>query len=814
MARFSVAFLFSVLGWSFCMGQTATVQGVVTDANGAPLEGTVIYQAKETKLSEEDGSYKLSVPANRQIKIFFTRIGYTSDTLAVLLKADEVHVYNPVLMERERMLDDIEVIDRSERLNPETRIRAKELEFVTTSGTGVESLIKTLPGVAARSETSSQYSVRGGSFDENLVYVNGIEIYRPFLVRAGEQEGLSFINQDMVEGILFSAGGFGARYGDKMASVLDITYRKPNEWAARAQASLLGGSITVDGVSKEKRLRALVSARYRTNQLLLGGMDTDADFIPRFTDIQAYVTYDLNPDVEVSFLGNFSRNSYRVFPQSRQTNFGNLQEAFRLNVFFQGQENYLFFTRFGAFNTKWRTTENLQQQFTISAFQTSEQEYFDVQGYYRLSELNRNLGSDDFGEVALVRGVGGYQNYARNYLDAIIFAAEYRSIFSKNDHTLEWGVKYQRDDIVDRYKEWEMVDSANYSVPHTPSLIDSIIDGTVHFRPSENLELFEHFDSRESVSSNRLMAFLQYTRYYEGNWARWQMQAGVRSHYWDFNGQTVVSPRASIYARPYWDKDYVFRLSAGFYHQPPFYREMRDIGGNLNRDIRAQQSVHLVAGSDYLFRMWGRPFKWVNEIYYKDFRQLIPYELDNVRIRYSALNEAVGHAYGVDTRINGEFVKGTDSWASLSLFRVEENIEGDGAGYIPRPTDYRFAFSLFFQDYLPQNPSYRVSLTLSYVGGFPFGAPRTPRNEHVFRAPPYRRVDIGFIKVLKEEGKDAPRWLNSVKTAWVGVEIFNLIQVRNTVSYLWVRDISTSRQYAVPNFLMGRLLNLKLTVGI
>ncbi|MDX5427029.1 MAG: TonB-dependent receptor [Bacteroidota bacterium] len=793
------------------LGQEAQIRGVVMGSGGNPLEGVLILHRGQTAISNEDGSYQITVPADRSTLIIFSRLGYFPDTLNVSPKPQQIIIHNPVLRERENILGPVEVTDKQDRLDNSVRIDPKSIEFRTGPSGGIEGIIKTLTGVVSNNEMSSQYSVRGGSFDENLVYVNGIEVYRPFLVRAGQQEGLSFVNPDMVDNITFSAGGFNATYGDKMASVLDIAYRDPTEFGLQFTGSLMGTSLTLEGITPNKKWTAIGSFRYRTNQLLLGGLDTDADFRPRFYDGQILLTHHLNDKWDISFLGNLATNLYQVVPSSRTTRFGTFQEALQLNVFFEGQEQYSYNTKFGALTASFRPNNLLHLQFIASGYQTVEQEYFDVIGAYRLGELNTSLGSDDFGEVTLIRGVGGYQNYARNRLDAIIGSFAHRGVWADDEQSVEWGIKFEYDDIVDRYKEWERIDSAGYSVTHSPSTIDSIINDRVYFTPTNGLEIWNSYDTRASIVSTRLMTYLNYSRKWDLKQGLLRAEAGVRTHFWSFNGQTTVSPRMGLFFQPDWEENWVFRLSGGFYHQPPFYREMRSLEGEVNENIRAQVSIHYIAGADHVFTMWNRPFKLVSEIYYKDFYDLIPYELENVRIRYSARNEAIGRTYGADFRINGEFVKGAESWASLSVFRVEEDIEGDGVGYIPRPTDNRFSLSLFFQDYLPKDPTFRVTLGLTYVGGFPFGPPKSEPKDRTYRSKPYRRVDIGFIKVLKEEGKTSKiKFLNGFKSMWVGLEVFNLLETQNPVSYLWIRDASAANQYAVPNYLTSRLLNVKL----
>ncbi len=809
--------------------QPTAINGTVTDGEGMPVEGVKVTVGNFYTLTRDDGSYSLDINHGDKLTAFFTSFGFNPDTVVFSIEKGQVKTIDKQIKLLPNFLENVEIIDKKARFDNQVDINTKDIDVFVGPGSDVEGIIKTLPGVSSYSELSSQYSVRGGNFDENLVYVNGIQIYRPFLVRNGQQEGLSFVNSNMVSDISFSAGGFAARYGDKMSSVLDITYRQPKEFGAEVEASLLGGSVTYEDLLFNKRLSALVGGRYRTNELLLGSLDTEADFRPRFTDVQAYLTYYVTDAWELSFLGNYSRNLYQVIPDVRTTDFGTFQEALRLTVFFDGMEDYDFTTRLGALQSTHRPNKNLELKFTASAFQTTEQEYFDVLGAYRLGELNTNLGSDEFGEIAFLRGVGGFQNFARNHLDAIVTNVYHDGLLDKGAVSWRWGVKLQYEDIIDRYKEWEMIDSAGYNIPHDhswryDSLVGTVVDGNgnvvggdVFISDSlvdDQLELFESFDSRATVRSGRLTGYVERSQLFE----RWDqdffLNVGIRSHYWTFNGQNVISPRASFSWMPNWERDMVFRIASGFYYQPPFYREMRNLDGGINEDIEAQRSIHFVLGNDYQLKIWNRPFKMVTELYYKDFNNLIPYDLDNVRIRYRAVNNSRGYAAGFDYRINGEFVKGVDSWASLSLLSIKEDIENDGAGYLPRPTDQRFNFKIFFQDYLPRDPTFRVSLTLAFGTGLPFGPPQATPEEKTFRLPPYRRVDIGFSKVLKVEGKTYDSsFMNAFKSMWVSLEVFNLLQTSNTISYLWVKDVSTAREYAVPNYLTGRLLNVKLVAA-
>ncbi|NVK03889.1 MAG: TonB-dependent receptor plug domain-containing protein [Flavobacteriia bacterium] len=794
----------------FGFGQTLI--GTVQDEEGRGVEQVLLECGSEKAFTEEDGSFTLEVPPSSPGYLIYGRLGYRTDTFYIPDVTGEYRVQLELISNA--TIGDVNVdADRPDNPGGTVELDNRNLAAVAGPQSSVEGLIRTLPGVIGRSEFSSQYNVRGGSFDENLVYVNGIEVYRPFLVRAGQQEGLSFINPDMVENIEFSAGGFSAIYGDKMSSVLDITYKEPKDFEGTFRGSLLGGQLAVGGRSPDERFTAMGGIRYRTNRLLLGALDTDGDFTSNFFDAQLLMTYAITDDWKVNFLGNLAQNDYRVKPGTRNTQFGSFQEALQLTVFFDGQENYDYTTAFGALSTEYQPHEDLSISFYTSAYQTVEREFVDVIGLYRIGDLNTNLGSDEFGEVSAIRGVGGFHQYARNTLDAIIFNAGHRGVYHFGNNSLYWGTRIQREDIEDRYKEWEYIDSAGYSVNHEPTSI-LISGGDTVYVSDEQLEIWQNYDTRAAVTSWRTTGYLELVTPWEHNENQFRLNTGVRAQYWSWSGQTTISPRASLSWRPAASNKWLFKFASGFYHQHAFYREMRDLEGDVNQDIRAQLAIHYVAGAKYNFEMFDRPFILNTEAYYKDMDNLIPYEMDNVRIRYSAQNNAVGRAYGVETRINGEFVKGVESWASLALFRVQEDIEGDNSGYIPRPTDQLFNFALFFQDYLPKYPTFRVNINLAVTGGFPFGAPQTPRETHVFRSPLYRRLDVGFIKVLRVKDKEySNAFYRNIDEFWISLEVFNILENRNTVSYLWVRDISTANQYAVPNYLTQRLVNLRVHVS-
>lgn len=804
--------LLLTLTFSLAHAQNVTVSGYVRDMQGRPISEAAVTSGTAGVSSGAEGQYTLRLRRDEPFYVHFRHVSYRSDSILVdpaVGRKQEIDIQLRIMA---NLIPEVDVEDQTDRFDEIVRIDAKDVTALPGPAQSVEGLIKTLPGVTSNNEFSSQYNVRGGNFDENLVYVNDIEIYRPFLVRAGQQEGLSFVNPDMVSSIEFSAGGFEARYGDKMSSVLDITYKRPTEFGVSAMASLLGGSLAIGGRSKDRKLSYITGARYRTNQILVGSLDTDADYRPRYTDAQAYLTYELKPRWNLGVLTTYSRNFYQTVPETRETDFGTITEALRLTVFFDGQEITQYETFLGALSLEHDLTDQTRLRFIASGFLTDEQEYFDVLGQYRLSELDNDLGSDNFGEEKFERGVGGYLDHARNLLQARVFTLTHKGEHRSTDGntTFFWGAKAQHEYVDDILKEWNLIDSAGYSIPQFPG--DSVF-------------LFETIDASNILESWRYQVYGQYSKLWRNEKGQsFSFSGGGRLHYWTVNEQLLFSPRVSISWEPNGEKDMVWRFATGVYYQSPFYREIRDYYGQVNEDVRAQRSIHFVLGNDYEFTAWNRPFKFTTEVYYKHMSDLIPYYIDNVRIRYLAENNAVGYAVGADFRLNGEFVPGIESWASLSVMSIQEDILDDfyiddhgnrvEPGYIPRPTDQRVTFNIFFQDYLPNDPTLKVNLNLVYGSGMPFGAPQSERYQQTARIPDYRRVDIGFSKILVSADKQYETGVFSpFKSLWVGLEVFNLLGIRNTVSYLWVQDIQ-GRPYAVPNYLTNRLLNVKIVAEL
>ncbi len=801
----------------------ATLYGKITDNNNSTIEllNISILGKSGGTISDKNGNYKLMVPAEEDITVVYSFIGYKTMYYNCNLKIDEKREVNQILEDSSQTLKSITITDDNYSRSPLVKINPKQANIIATPSGGIEALIKTQMGVSSNNELTSQYNVRGGNYDENLIYVNDIEIYRPFLIRSGQQEGLSFLNPDLVESIKFSAGGFDAKYGDKLSSVLDITYKKPSQFAGSFSASLLGGAISAEGINKNNKISYLLGVRYKSNAYLLKALDTKGEYKPNFFDVQTLVNYEINKDLEISLFGNFSQNKYKLKPIDRETTFGTIQQVLRLKIYFDGQELDQFRTMFGAISANWKPNRRTKLKFITSIFNSSEQETYDIQGQYWLDDLEANLGSGNFGDPSFNRGVGTFLEHARNYLNATVMNFEHRGNYNIKNHRIVWGAKYQFEYIDDKLDEWSLNDSAGYIIPtiHNIPGVDLPLND-----PNRLLLMTSYYNSKNTLQSNRLSGFIQDIWLIGGDSSEFVLNYGARFSYWDINEQFLFSPRASIFYTPQKNKNITYRFSSGIYQQPPFYREIRDYQGNINKNVKAQESYHFVLGSDYQFKMWDRPFKFSTELYYKYFDNLIPYVVDNVRIRYDARNHAKGYATGLDLKLMGEFVPGNDSWITISLMQTKEDITDDEyidsqtnetvePGYIPRPTDQLLNINLFFQDYLPSNPSYKMNLNLVYGTGLPFGAPGTPKYLHTKRMPAYKRVDIGFSKQLFSEANlpDRKGFWRNIRSGWIGLEVFNLLQISNTISYLWVSDIYNNR-YAVPNYLTPRQLNVKLMI--
>ncbi len=806
----------------FGIAQTATVAGVILDEFNNPVENVnVSYQNTSTR-SDATGFYTLTVPANKEITLVFTHVSLNRGIAILNLKPNEQHELYFSMKSNANELESVIIINDKKRLQGIVSISPEVIRRNPSAMPGIESVLKTLPGIINTDELSSQYGVRGGNYDENLVYVNEIEVYRPFLIRSGQQEGLSFTNTDMVQNVDFSAGGFQAKFGDKLSSVLDITYRTPKKFGAAFEASLLGGSLTIDLVSKNKKWTSITGVRYRDNSLLVNSKETESNFRPTFADVQTMVNFNPNSHWQFSFLGNISQNIYNYEPLSRQTNFGTISDPIALQIAYEGQENDKYRTFFGALKSTYIASENATYKLITSAYHTQEQEYFDIDASYFLGEVDSNIGSDTFGDVSFNRAIGSQLNHARNDLDALIFNAEVKGTnFAKKKFSLDWGIKYTHEDIRDRIVEWEVIDSAGFSL--NPPIIDLPINDQPYNPYVGPLVPFQNVRALNFVSIDRLSGFAQVNTKTNLGASVLYVNAGVRAHNWMVSGdkitnatsQTVFSPRLQLTLKPNWTRDMVFRFSSGFYYQPPFYRELRGQDGSVNPNIKAQQSIHFVVGCDYNFKMWQRPFKFVAEGYYKTMNNVNTYTLENVRIRYRANNDATAYAYGFDCRLNGEFVKGTESWFSFGYLKTEEN--QDGRGFIARPTDQRLKFGILFQDYMPKLPSVKIYLNLVYNTGLPGGSPSyADAYEYQNRLRDYRRADVGFSYVLTEKNNQRAEshWLKKFNDLSLGFEIFNMFNNQNAITNTWVRDAYTKNQYGIPNYLTTRVFNFNLTARL
>ena len=799
----------------FAYAQTTIIKGTVRNTNNEPIEKVSVKFNNTGTETDKNGRYSIRVPFKKEITLVFSHVSYRTFTKTITVKSRNGFRFSPTLILKTEQLEEVVVKDRKKEATGITKIDVKKAQNVVGPNPGVENVLMTLPGVNNNNELSTQYNVRGGNFDENLVYVNGIQVYRPFLIRSGQQEGLSFINTNMVQNINFSAGGFQAKYGDRLSSVLDISYRKPNEQQISIDASFLGASATFEGQFLDNKLSAIAGVRYRDNSLFVNSKQIETNFRPRFTDVQTFLSYDFSEKFTLNFLGNFSLNNYNYEPISRRTRFGTVADPIELIVFYSGQEENNYLTLFGALSGVYKVNDNFTLTTTASRYNTQEEEYFDIAAQYNLGAVDTNIGSDSFGDVQFSEGIGSQLNHARNDLDALITNVEVRGAIKDDNTQWDFGVKYQKENIKDRIREWEVIDSLGFSIrpPFTPG------NNQPYEAFSGPILPFQNIREDNTVDINRITGFVQYNKRSFWNDHEIWYNVGVRAHNWNVTGngnesanKIIVSPRAQFAIKPDWEKDMLFRISGGLYAQPPSYRELRDFNGQLNVDVDAQKSIHIVTGMDYSFKMWERPFKLTSELYYKDLSDVNAYSVDNVRIRYRADNVTEAYAYGLDLRLNGEFVPGSESWVSIGYLKTEENI--NNRGYIARPTDQRLKFAILFQDYVPNLPDLKAYLNLVYNTGVPGGAPAysDPYNFQE-RLRDYRRADLGVSYVFTDANKRyTTGWLSKFKELTAGIELFNLFDIQNSITNTWVRDVYTKRQFGIPNFMTGRVLNLKLSM--
>lgn len=799
--RYIFALLLAILTIPSLIAQVK-IHGKVIDADNEPLEFATVRIAGTAIGTNTglDGGYSLSVAEQDTIEVVFTCIGFREEKRKLYNAKGDVTL-NMRMQRTSKELQEVEVSEFKKQTGSIQQIDADAYMLAPdVSGGSVESLLTTMAGVNSSNEMSSQYSVRGGTYDENSVYINGIEVYRPQLISSGQQEGLSIINPDMVGAIGFSTGGFTAEYGDKMSSVLDITYREPEAFEGSVSASLMGGSIAIgQGTKKFSQLHGM---RYKSNASLLSSMETEGEYDPKYFDYQTHLSYKITPKWKVSFLGNIAINNYKFVPVSRTTNFGTSTDAKQFKVYFDGQEKDKFETYFGALSLNYRQSKSTDFTLLASGYLTNELVSYDISGEYWLDQAG-TTGSGSGESVGGELGVGRYHEHARNRLKASVFSIGLKGNTAIKRHNLTYGVNFNHETIYDRTREWEMRDSAGYTLPSN----------------GQQVQMIYTLTSRQDISTNRFSAFLQDAYKVNTSKGLFTINAGVRLSYWDFNKETLVSPRVSVGFVPVSNSHWAFRFATGLYYQAPFYKEYRmpvvDESGNqtivLNNDIKSQRSIHFIFGSDYTFRAMDRPFKLTAEAYYKALSNLIPYEIDNLKIVYTGINQSKGYTAGLDFKLFGQFVPGTDSWISFSLMKTQEDLNGVK---VPRPTDQRYSFALYFTDYFPKFPKLKFSLRGIFSDGLPTTAPHMTRDQGYFRAPAYKRVDVGLSYGLLtplKEGESRDGFWRHIKSVWLGVDVFNLLDISNVSSYYWVTDVNDI-QYAVPNYLTQRQLNVRLTV--
>ena len=797
MKSYIITLLFTILSFYTAVAQIS-VSGKVTDEKEAPIEfatirvvGTAIGTNSNLK-----GEFSLSVAQCDTLLVEVSCIGYASIKRQYVKPKGKITL-NAKLYPKSQELREVQVVEIKRQTNQMQTIDAKALRLTPdASGGSVEAGLSTMAGVSSKNEMSSQYMVRGGSYDENSVYINGIEIYRPQLISSGQQEGLSIINPDMVGSVNFSTGGFSAEYGDKMSSVLDIAYREPEAFEGAVSLSLQGGSLSIG--QSNKRFSQLHGFRYKRNSSLLGSLETKGEYDPQYFDYQTYLNYKIGEKWKASFLGNISINNYRFTPQNRNTSFGTSTNAKQFTVYFDGHEKDKFETYFGALSLNYRYSKNSDMSLLASGYLTNELVSYDIHGEYWLDEA----GTSGEGGVGGELGVGKYHEHARNRLKMSVFSLGMKGNMAFGRNKLSYGMSFNRETIYERASEWEQRDSAGYSLPHT----------------GNGVQMVYNLTSKQDFCSNRISAFAQDVFRITNDAGYWTVNGGVRLSYWDFNSEFLISPRVSVGFIPKSNERFALRMAAGMYYQSPYYKEYRmeklDEYGNayiaLNKDIKSQRSIHFIAGGDYTFRSNNRPFKFTAEMYYKNLSNVIPYEIDNLKLVYSGLNESKGYVTGVDLKFFGQFVEGTDSWISFSLMKTQEELNGVK---VPRPTDQRYSFALFFTDYFPKFPKAKFSLKAIFSDGLPTTSPRATRDISYFRVPAYKRVDAGIsYQLVGGENKPTSGVLKSFKSVWLGVDVFNLFDISNVSSYYWVTDVN-EMQYAVPNYLTRRQLNVRLSVN-
>ena len=783
-------------------GQQAMVDGIVRDDSGRVMEDVqVVDQETQTGAhTNSKGYYSLYIPTDKEIMLIYYKQGFLVVRRTIILGKGDVHHLNVKL--QENIQKEVVVRDRMERYaTGNIKLELSKVNLIPGVSSGVEEILKLLVG--SHDELTSQYSVRGGNYDENLVYVNDFEIYRPFLVRTGQQEGLSFVNSDLAANANFSVGGFQSKYGDKMASVLDVTYKKPTHFSGSVMVSLLGASMHLEGISKNKKLTYLFGARQKSNQYVLQSQPTKGVYNPSFSDVQGVIDYKLNNNWDIEAIGNYARNRFTFFPQSMVSSFGVLNQAYQLDVFYNGGEYDQFDSRFGGLSASYhKDSSKLRLKFLASGFQTNEYETYDIGGEYLFGELQTDMSKADFGQIKTYLGTGYIQDFARNYLTANVGDFGMRGSYDANPRNfIQFGANANVTSINDYMHVWEMRDSAAYNQPYDPT----------------NLRMYYFYNSDNTFNYVRLSGFVQDNFRFDSA-GKFSGSAGVRANYSFLNQEMLISPRVQLAYKPEGKRDIIWKFSTGLYQQPPFYKEMRDMEGNVNMALKAQKSLQVVGGIDYNFKMNSRPYRVTFETYYKDLWDLDPYQYNNVSVQYTAKNDAVGYVYGGEVRLYGDLVKDATSWISVGLLKGAQKIT-DSAGipgynnYFPLPNDQRFMLGMYFEDYLRHNKNFKVHINMMYASGLPVGPPGGHLYQDIIRLPDYKRVDIGFSALLLDaDRKDHPAhsYFNVLHTVWASLEVFNLLAIQNTLNYTWIQDESSGKTFAVPNRLTSRLLNVKL----
>jgi hypothetical protein len=814
------------------------LHGTIVDEQSRPVENVQVI-AEGIALSvitDSKGTYSLSVPAQQGLRVRFQHISYHDTLVQVNMQAGEDRVLLMTLRSRGAVLEQIDV--RASYQDGYVRVDPKLNFRVPTPTGGIESILKTMPGFYSNNELSSQYNVRGGNYDENLIYVNDIEIYRPFLVRSAQQEGMPFVNLDMTHNVKFSSGGFMANYGDKMSSVMDVEYRKPTDYQTSLSGSMLGATLHTEGKVSPK-FSYIVGARFKSNTYLLKSMDTEGDYKPRFFDTQMLLSWKPSKRWEVSFLGNFSNNRYLYAPTVRETTFGSFDNLQKITIAFDGQEIDRYENYLGGLTVAFNPRPGHLIKLIFSSYYAKESETYDIEASYWLKEAEIDMGKGETVEGE-VMGTGTFLEHARDQITAVVSAADLRGSHRLKKHYLTWSTKWQNEYINDRIREWTLLDSAGYVLPVLPTLPGEAV---AIDDPSRILAL----KNGDFLATENVINTLRTSGFIQDEWKldrdsanHFTLVGGLRYQFWSYNKEFILSPRLNFIYHPRWKQDWLFLLKTGLYYQPPFYREMRLPNGNLNPNIKAQRSFQVVVAAEYNFKWWNRPFKFTTEVYYKYLDRLISYTVDNVQIIYSGKNDARGYATGIDCRLSGEFVYGLESWVSLSIMKTAEDILDDqytneegvtvSPGYIPRPTDQRFAVNIFFQDHIPRVTPLRVHLNFVFASGTPYGPPNMPRyhslyddgngNTRVLRTTWYRRVDIGFSYMFLEPTRDRlkhhSKFLKAFRSCGLYFEVFNLLGIKNISSYTWISAVSSGNNVLipVPNYLTNRLFNLKLAIEL